>query len=90
MTIDNFYKKGSRNSVDSKSIESFLNFCVGLHENIECKIKHGNSNIYTNFLWHLIHSNKEFADQKIFVALCERFQFEFLLLHKLSKDETIL
>ena len=84
-------KKVQEIAVDSKSIESFSNFCAWEHENIGWKIKHGDSNIYSNFLSCLVHSNREFEDKKkSFVHLCENFRFEFLLLHGLRKDESIL
>ena len=55
-------KKVQEIAVDSKRIESFSNFCAWAHENIEWKIKSGDSNIYLNYI----------------------------LLHGLSKDESIL
>ena len=91
MIIDDFKKKVEEIAIDSKSLESFLSFCVELHKNIEWKIKHGDSNIYTNFLSQLLHSNREFScRKKLFGNLCEHFQFEFLLLYDVSKDETFL
>ena len=90
MIIDDFKKKVEEIAIDSKRLESFLSFCVELNKNIELKIKHGDSNIYTNFLSQLLHSNREFSCRKKFFGnLCEHFQFEFLLLYDLRKDETI-
>ena len=44
-----------------------------------------------HFLSNLLKLSKEFNDmKKAFVGLCEKFQFEFLPLHDLSKDESIL
>lgn len=76
----------------ASSLESihFLNyFCSSLHEKIEWRIKLEDSNIFANFLSNLLKPNKEYIGVKnTFFSLCEKFEFEFLLLYSLSKDDT--
>ena len=74
-----------------RALSLFQIFVLGSMKISDGRIKHGDSNIYSNFLSCLVHSNREFEDKKkSFVHLCENFRFEFLLLHGLRKDESIL
>ena len=91
ISIEDFSRKDEETAANPENIIAFSHFCSNLHKKIEWRIKHGDSKIYANFLSNLLKPNKEFIDmKKAFVGLCEKFQFEFLLLYDLSKDDTIL
>ena len=75
---EDFKKKVQEIAVVSNSIESFSNFCAWAHENIEWKIKHGDSNIYLNFLSCLVRSNREFeAEKNILLIFVKTFSLSF-------------
>lgn len=85
ISIEDFIRKVEETAANPENIIAFSHFCSNLHKKIEWRIKHGDSKIYANFLSNLLIDMK-----KAFVGLCEKFQFEFLLLYDLSKDDTIL
>ena len=89
--IEDFNKKVQEIATDFNSICDLWYFCSNLHDSINWKIKHRYSKIFTNFLSCLLRPDKEYIDlKKAFVGLCEKFQFEFLLLYGLSKRDGTL
>ena len=85
VAIDDFKERVQEIAANSKNIESFSDFCVWLHKNIEWKIKHGNSNMYTEFLWQLVCSNKEFAGSKKLLIFVKDFSSSFCCCIVLAK-----
>ena len=91
ISIEEFDKLVRQVASSIESIRSISYFCSSLHDKIEWRIKHGDSNIFANFLSILLKPDKEYTDvKKAFASFCEKLQFEFLLLYGLSKDDTFL
>ena len=88
--VEDFDRKVQEIPTNFNSIYDFWYFCSNLHNSIDWKIKHWDSEIFTNFLSCLLKPDKEYNNlKKAFAGFCKKFRLEFLLLSGLSKDNTI-
>ena len=69
-----------------KKIKAFSSFAADKYSVfVERNVKHGDVKIFSEFLSSFL-KEKHVNFQKLFEGICEKFQFEFLLLCELAKE----